>query len=67
MNVRVENGLDATTKQAGCRGGVWSMSEVLSELLPRYAPPAVDRAEPVSFASLDAGWRPLEIELASCS
>jgi hypothetical protein len=53
------------TKETGRRGGVWAMSEVLAELLPRYAPRPSCGAEPAAFPRLIAGWRPSEAELVS--
>lgn len=65
MNASGEHGPQTAGKQAGRRGGVWPIGEVLSELLPRYAPLPTDRAE--TAAPVNAGWNLLQAELVSCS
>ena len=47
------------------RGGLWSIGEVLAELLPRLAPPAVVCVEAVPIAAWGAVGRTVEVELAS--
>lgn len=66
MDVRRENRLHSAAKQPANRGGLWSLGEVLDELMPRYAPAADIRAEPVVVGRLDLGWRAIETELAAC-
>lgn len=63
MDVRRETRPESAAKQPGNRGGLWSLGEVLDELMPRYAPAAA-RAEP-AVVCLDTGWRPFEAELMS--
>ena len=65
MNAHGELQLPGGTKEAGRRGGVWAMSEVLAELLPRYASRSSCGAEPAAFPRLIAPWRVPETELAS--
>jgi hypothetical protein len=65
MNAYGEPRTAEETKEAGHRGGVWVMSEVLAELLPRYAPHPSCGAEPAAFPRLIAGWRLSEAELVS--
>lgn len=65
MNSSAEHGRQEATKQAGRRGGVWSISEVLSELLPRYDASPTDQAGTV--IALSVAWNSLQTELVSCS
>lgn len=64
MDVWRETRPESAAKQPGNRGGLWSLGDVLDELMPRYAPAAEVRAEPV-VVCLDAAWRPFEAELMS--
>ncbi|HXT60372.1 MAG TPA: hypothetical protein VN699_17145 [Pirellulales bacterium] len=52
-------------RQADRRGGVWSIGEVLAELLPRYASLAPRGAELAAFPRVIADWHPSEAELVS--
>ena len=65
MNALRERRPTRPEQQPGARGGVWSIGEVLAELLPRLAPPAMVCAEAVPIAAWGAGGRTVEVELAS--
>ena len=58
-----ENRPCGEAKQADRRGGVWSMGEVLAELLPRYASLAPRGAELAAFPRVIADWHPSKAEL----
>lgn len=66
MYAETETRRQRAADPVGSRGGVWSLSEVLAELLPRYAAPAALRSEAVMVVSLRPGWQPHEAELAAC-
>lgn len=65
MDVRRETRPESAAKQPANRAGLWSLGDVLDELMPRYAPAAA-RAEPAVVGRLDLGWRVTETELAAC-
>ena len=65
MNVLQERRPSRPEQQPGVRRGVWSIGEVLAELLPQLAPPAAVRVEVAPIAPWSAGWRMVEVELAS--
>ena len=66
MDVRREPRPASAAKQPANRGGLWSLGDVLDELMPRYAPAAEVRTENVIVGRLDFGWRATEAELAAC-
>jgi len=65
MNPLQERRPSRPERQPGARGGVWSIGEVLAELLPRLAPPSVVRVEALPITAWGAGGRTVEVELAS--
>jgi len=66
MDVRRETRPESAAKQPANRGGLWSLGEVLDELMPRYAQAAEVRTESAVVGRLDFGWQALESELAAC-
>lgn len=66
MDTRKESRPHSAAKHPGNRGGLWSLGDVLDELMPRYAPAAEVRAEPAIVGRVDLGWRATEAELAAC-